>query len=178
MRGAGAPIDITIVRDTIVQPQVRRATSPDGTVSYIRLAGFSDDPPATSTRPPRTDSPEGVAEFILDLRDNPGGYVTAARTVASQFIAGGPIFWEENADGHQEATDTEPGGIATDPTSRSRCSSNSGSASASEIVAGALQDTGRGSLVGETTYGKGTIQEWVDLTARRRAGSGSRSPSG
>ncbi len=101
----------------------------------------------------------------MDLRDNPGGYVTAARAIASQFIADGPIFWEEAADGTQVATNAESGGAATDADVRVAVLVNGGSASASEIVAGALQDTGRGTLVGETTFGKGTIQQWVDLTA-------------
>ena len=102
--------------------------------------------------------------MIVDLRDNPGGYVTAARTIASQFIAGGPLFWEESADGTQIATDASPGGIATDPGIRVMVLVNKGSASASEIVSGAMQDTKRGTLVGETTFGKGTVQQWVDLT--------------
>ncbi len=82
-------------------------------------------------------------KLILDLRGNPGGYVTAARDVASEFIATGPVFWEEEADGVQVPTDAVPGGVATDPAITVVCLIDGGSASASEIVAGALQDTGR-----------------------------------
>jgi len=90
--------------------------------------------------------------------------VTAARAVASQFIASGPIFWEEDAAGVQVPTDAEPGGVATSPDIEVVCLIDGGSASASEIVAGALQDTGRATLVGQTTFGKGTVQQWQELT--------------
>ncbi len=106
-----------------------------------------------------------MTRFIVDLRDNPGGFVTAARSIASQFIDAGPIFWEEAADGTQVATNAETGGAATGSDIRVAVLVNGGSASASEIVAGALQDTKRATLVGETTFGKGTIQQWLDLTA-------------
>ena len=164
VRGSDRPKDITIVRDTIVQPQVSSRDLAGGTVRYIRLAAFSDRAAGDVVASLKEGLGKGTRSFILDLRDNPGGYVTAARTIASQFIADGPIFWEESADGHQEPTNTEPGGIATGSDVKVAVLVNRGSASASEILAGALQDTGRGSLVGETTYGKGTVQEWVDLT--------------
>jgi carboxyl-terminal processing protease len=103
-------------------------------------------------------------KLILDLRGNPGGYVTAARAVASQFIGSGPIFWEQDASGAQVATDAEPGGVATSEDLQVVCLIDGGSASASEIVAGALQDTGRATLVGQTSFGKGTVQQWQELT--------------
>ena len=93
--------------------------------------------------------------MIVDLRDNPGGYVTAARTIASQFIASGPIFWEESADGTQIETDAAPGGVATDPGIRVMVLVNKGSASASEIVSGALQDTKRGDARGRDDVREG-----------------------
>jgi carboxyl-terminal processing protease len=131
---------------------------------YIRVSAFSDSAATDFTNALRAGLAKGERSVIVDLRDNGGGYVTAARTIASQFIASGPIFWEESADGTQISTDAAPGGIATDPSIRVVVLVNKGSASASEIVSGALQDTKRGTLVGETTYGKGTIQQWVDLT--------------
>ncbi len=106
----------------------------------------------------------GSTRIILDLRGNPGGYVTAARAVASQFIGSGPVFWEQEADGTQIPTDAEAGGVATDPAIRVICLVDGGSASASEIVAGALQDSKRATLVGQTTFGKGTVQQWQELT--------------
>ena len=133
-------------------------------VRYIRVAAFSDNSAKDFTDALRGGLAKGERSVIVDLRDNPGGYVTAARTVASQFIASGPLFWEESADGTQVETDASAGGIATDAGIRVMVLVNKGSASASEIVSGALQDTKRATLVGETTFGKGTVQQWVDLS--------------
>ena len=163
-RSGQTPVDVRIVRDTIVQSQVETRDLANASVRYIRLSAFSDNAAKDFTDALRAGLAKGERSVILDLRDNPGGYVTAARTIASQFIASGPIFWEESADGTQIATDAAPGGVATDPGIRVMVLVNKGSASASEIVSGALQDTKRGTLVGETTYGKGTIQQWVDLS--------------
>jgi len=165
VRDGRAPFDVPIVRDTIVSRQVETRQLAGGSATYVRVSGFSDNAARQFEAAIRTARDQGVTKFVVDLRDNPGGYVTAARAIASQFIADGPIFWEEAADGTQLATNAEPGGAATGTDVRVAVLVNGGSASASEIVAGALQDTGRGTLVGETTFGKGTIQQWVDLTA-------------
>jgi len=164
VRAEKALFDLRIVRDTIVQTQVETRDLANASVRYIRLAAFSDSAAKDFTDALQAGLVRGERSVIVDLRDNPGGYVTAARTIASQFIASGPLFWEESADGTQVATDASPGGVATDPGIRVMVLVNKGSASASEIVSGALQDTKRGTLVGETTFGKGTIQQWVDLT--------------
>jgi carboxyl-terminal processing protease len=164
VRAGETPFDLRIVRDTIVQTQVETRDLANASVRYIRLAAFSDNAAKDFTDALQAGLEKGERSVIVDLRDNPGGYVTAARTIASQFIASGPLFWEESADGTQVATDASPGGVATDPGIRVMVLVNKGSASASEIVSGALQDTKRGTLVGETTFGKGTVQQWVDLT--------------
>ena len=164
VRAGQAPFDLRIVRDTIVQTQVETRDLANASVRYIRVSAFSDNAATDFTDALRSGLAKGERSVIVDLRDNPGGYVTAARTIASQFIASGPLFWEESADGTQIATDASPGGVATDPGIRVMVLVNKGSASASEIVSGALQDTKRGTLVGETTFGKGTVQQWVDLT--------------
>jgi carboxyl-terminal processing protease len=164
VRAGKPPFDLRMIRDTIVQPQVDTRDLANGTVRYIRVSAFSDNAASDFTDALRTGLAKGERSVIVDLRDNPGGYVTAARTLASQFIASGPIYWEESADGTQIETDASPGGVATDPGIRVMVLVNKGSASASEIVSGALQDTKRATLIGETTYGKGTIQQWVDLS--------------
>ncbi len=164
VRDGGAPFEMSIVRDTIVTRQVDTRELAGG-ATYIRLAGFSDNAATQFEAAIRAAREKGVTKFVVDLRDNPGGLVTAARSIASQFIADGPIFWEEAADGTQVATNARAGGAATGPDVRVAVLVNGGSASASEIVAGALQDTKRGTLVGEKTFGKGTIQQWVDLSA-------------
>ncbi|HYH92481.1 MAG TPA: S41 family peptidase, partial [Candidatus Saccharimonadales bacterium] len=158
------PFALEITRDIIEQEEVESRDLADGSVGYVRLNGFSDRGADELQRALEAHIEAGRTDLILDLRGNPGGYVTAARDVASQFIASGPVFWEQDADGTQTATDALPGGVATDPSIRVVCLIDGGSASASEIVAGALQDTGRATLVGETSFGKGTVQQWQELT--------------
>jgi carboxyl-terminal processing protease len=162
-RETAEPFDVTIVRDTIVQREVIEQDLADGAVGYIRVTGFSDNAASQFTTALRTDLDAGRKKIILDLRGNPGGYVTAARTIASQFIASGPIFWEETADGAQQETDAAAGGIAVADDVSLVVLVDRGSASASEIVAGALQDRKRATVVGETTFGKGTVQQWIEL---------------
>jgi carboxyl-terminal processing protease len=89
--------------------------------------------------------------------------VTAARAIASEFIKDGPIFWEEDSSGKQTETPATGTGIATDDSSKLVVLVDKGSASASEIVAGALQDRKRATVVGETSFGKGTVQQWIQL---------------
>ena len=164
-RGTGAPFQLAITRDIVQQKEVESKALAGGTVGYVRLAGFSDAAADDVVAALKAHLAAGRTKLILDLRGNPGGYVTAARTVASQFIASGVIFWEQDAKGTQTPTRAEPGGVATDPDLRIVvCLIDGGSASASEIVAGALQDTKRATLVGQTSFGKGTVQQWQELT--------------
>jgi carboxyl-terminal processing protease len=160
----GAPaFDLAITRDVILQREIESADYGDGTIGYVRLNGFSDRGAEELADALAAHLEAGRTRLILDLRGNPGGYVTAARAVASQFIDSGTIFWEQDAQGVQVATDVTPGGVATDPDIEVVVLIDRGSASASEIVAGALQDTGRARLVGQTSFGKGTVQRWQEL---------------
>jgi carboxyl-terminal processing protease len=163
-RGGGPPITFRITRDIVQQPEVTVRTLDGGTVGYIKLAGFSDVAADQVVSALRDDVIANRKLLILDLRGNPGGYVTAARKVASQFIASGVLFWEADAKGNLTATESLGDGVATDPSIRLIVLIDHGSASASEIVAGALQDRGRATLIGQTSYGKGTIQQWQELT--------------
>ena len=163
-RGTGPPISVRITRDIVQTQEVDSKVLAGGTVGYLRLSGFSDaaaDQVVTALRAFRA---ADRMKLILDLRGNPGGYVTAARTVASQFIGSGVLFWEQDADGGQTPTDAVAGGVSTDPAIKVIVLIDHGTASASEIVAGALQDTGRATLVGQQSYGKGTVQQWQELT--------------
>ncbi len=161
VRGGAAPIELSITRDVIRQQEVRSEVLAEGQVGYIQIDGFNDGSAEDFKAQLATLVQEqGMKRLILDLRDDPGGFVTAARTIASQFIGSGPIYWEETARGTQTATEAEPGGLATDPGIQLVVLVNGGTASASEIVAAALQDTGRATIVGQATYGKGTIQQW------------------
>ena len=99
----------------------------------------------------------------MDVRDDPGGFVDAAVAISSQFLDDGVVFWEEDAAGRQTAVKVVEGGLATDPGLPVVVLMNGGSASASEILAGSLQDSGRARLLGEPSFGKGTVQEWTEL---------------
>ncbi|MBI2763127.1 MAG: S41 family peptidase [Chloroflexi bacterium] len=162
-RSGTAPFDVSITRDVVRQREVITDQYAEGTIAYIRLTGFSDNGANTFVEEVRKAIDAGRTRIILDLRGNPGGFVTAARTVASAFIADGPVFWEEDAQGNLSPTESLGKGVATDPGIQVAVLIDKGSASASEIVAGALQDTGRGTLIGQTSYGKGTVQTWIEL---------------
>lgn len=162
--GSAQPFDLAIVRDVIQREDVTSKVLANGTVGYLHINGFSSSAAADFkeqlTSLVQTDK---VKKLIVDLRKDPGGFVDAARTIASQFVGSGPIYWEEFANGSRTATNAEPGGVAVDPSIQLVVLVDGGSASASEIVAGALQDTGRAKLIGEKTFGKGTIQQWQEL---------------
>ena len=163
VRGAADPIDITVVRDVIISKEVISKDLAGGTIGYIAVTGFSDNSQTKFHDALQADLKAGKKKLILDLRGDPGGYVTAARSIVSEFIKDGPIFWEQDADGNQVQTDATGQGIATDDSIRLVVLVDKGSASASEIVAGALQDRKRATIVGETTFGKGTVQQWIQL---------------
>ena len=162
-RGADKPFELSITRDVIVQQEVIAKDLADGTVGYIRVTGFSDNAATSFHAAIAADVAAGKKKVILDLRGNPGGYVKAARSIASEFIGSGPLFWEQDANGKQKETDAESGGVATNSDIQLVVLVDRGSASASEIVAGALQDRHRATIVGETSFGKGTVQSWIEL---------------
>jgi carboxyl-terminal processing protease len=155
--------DVTLVRAKIQRREVTAKELDGGTVGYVRLSGFSEDGAKQLTAAVKADVDKGIKKLILDLRGNPGGFVDAARNVASQFLADGPVYWTQKADGSQEEVDAVAGGVATDPSIQLVVLIDRGSASASEIVAGALQDRDRAQLIGETSFGKGTVQQWYNL---------------
>jgi carboxyl-terminal processing protease len=163
-RGTEPSFDLTVTRDVVQQQEVVSEVLADGTVGYVRLNDFSDRAADELTADLAAHVKAGRTKIILDLRGNLGGYVTAARKVASQFIGSGVIFWEQDAAGNQVPTNALGDGVATAPDLQIVCLIDGGSASASEIVAGALQDTKRATLVGQKSYGKGTVQEWQELT--------------
>jgi carboxyl-terminal processing protease len=163
VRGTAAPIDIKVVRDVIVSQEVISKDLANGQVGYIAVTGFSDNAASKFHDVLQADLKAGETRFILDLRGNPGGYVTAARAIASEFIKDGPIFWEEDSSGSQTPTPATGQGLAIADSIKLVVLVDKGSASASEIVAGALQDTKRATIVGETSFGKGTVQQWIQL---------------
>jgi len=167
VRGEDAPKDISIVRDVIVVPAVepkQLSTAAGDPVGYIRLAEFSEVASAQFRTALQTVIDADTTRIILDLRDNPGGYLSAALAIASEFIGDGVVYMEETSNGKRTETRASGGGLATDPSIKLVVLINKGSASASEILAGALQDRGRAELVGETTFGKGVVQTFIDLS--------------
>ncbi|MDQ2965158.1 MAG: S41 family peptidase [Chloroflexota bacterium] len=162
-RQGQAGFDVTITRDVIQQKEVIAKDLANGQVGYIRLTGFSTAGAKGVHTELAADVAAGRKKIILDLRGNPGGFVEAARDVASEFIADGTLFWQQDADGTKTPTAATGSGAATDPGIEVVVLVDRGSASASEIVAAALQDRHRATLVGETTFGKGTVQEWTPL---------------
>ncbi|MBM3180283.1 MAG: S41 family peptidase [Chloroflexi bacterium] len=111
-------------------------------------------------------NPKGI---ILDLRNNGGGFLQTSVEVTSQFLAEGVVLYEKYGDDTHTTYDVIPGGLATDTNIPMLVLINEGSASASEIVAGALQDTGRAKLVGVVSYGKGSVQNWIPLSGENGA---------
>jgi len=160
---SGADRSLTITRDLILSHDVSSAVLADGQVGYLRIDSFSSTAADDFTAALRELLDGGVTDVVVDVRDDPGGFVDAAVQISSQFLSGGAVFWEETADGSQHAVEVVPGGLVVDPSVGVVVLVDGGSASASEILAGALQDAGRASLVGETTFGKGTVQEWTQL---------------
>ena len=161
---AGQTIDVPVTRDVIQREDVTSQVLANGRVGYLKVQGFSSgsaqDLHDLLTELVQTDH---VGALILDLRDDPGGYVDAAQKIASEFTNADPLYWEETASGAPEPQHPIPGGAATDPSLPMVVLVNGGTASASEIVSAALQGNHRALLIGSQTYGKGTIQEFKEL---------------
>lgn len=161
-RGEEAPFDVTITRAEITLQEVETRMI-DGHIGYIALNGFSA-PASEQFAAGLADLLEqGADQIIFDLRNNPGGYINAAQEIASQFLDDGVIFTQESAGNDIKRYESTGQGVATDPDLPVAVLVNGGSASASEIVAAALKERGRATLVGEPTFGKDTVQVWGRL---------------
>jgi carboxyl-terminal processing protease len=133
-------------------------------IAYIQVTTFG-----TQTTPELLATlnelmPQNPKGIILDLRNNGGGFLQTSAEVTSQFVDEGVVLYEQYGNGERITYDVMPGGLATDRSIPMIVLINEGSASASEIVAGALQDLGRAELVGVTSYGKGSVQNWIELS--------------
>lgn len=174
-------LDVKITRDTINVKSVvgwvkqikdiegitqTAASGQDKKIMYIRLSQFGDNTNRewvgiVNDLYAKSRSDKNLAGVVLDLRNNPGGYLNDATFIASEFIKDGVIVYQEKGNGDKIAFSVaRPGVLTTVPV---MVLINKGSASASEIVAGALRDYNRGKLVGEQSFGKGTIQEAQEL---------------
>lgn len=166
--GKDAPFDVSIVRARITIASAEGEML-EGNIAYIRVATFG--PNTTPELNAALDElmPQKPKAIILDLRNNDGGYLQTSVEVASQFMGEGVVLHEQYGDGKRDTYEVIPGGAATDTEIPMIVLINEGSASASEIVAGALQDSGRAKLLGATSYGKGSVQIWYPLTGESGA---------
>ena len=155
-KGEATPLELNVTRAKITIPLVQSKML-DGNVAYVSLSNFSSPNASSELESAIQDllaqKPKGL---ILDLRDNPGGLLQQSLEVADIFLDGGVIASEKDRDGNGQTFRATPQGAAQDIPLVVLV--NGGSASASEIVAGALQDRDRAKLIGETTFGKGSVQ--------------------
>jgi carboxyl-terminal processing protease len=161
-REDGESFDLTITRAEIELQEVETRLIDDH-VGYIALNQFSAPASEQFASGLAELLDQGADQIVFDLRDNPGGYIEAAQQIASQFIGDGLIFTQESAGDEVKQYRSTGEGIATDPDLPVVVLINGGSASASEIVAAALQESGRATLVGEPSFGKNTVQVWSRL---------------
>jgi len=147
--------EITIQRARINLRNVTWHMLPGTTIAHLRLAGFSQGVTQDLQQALQEIQSQGGTGLILDLRNDPGGLLSEAIGVTSQFLTGGNVLLERNAKGEVKPIPVESGGVA--PTIPMVVLINAGTASAAEIVSGALQDAHRAELVGETTFGTGTV---------------------
>ncbi len=154
--------EVTITRAEIVLREVETRML-QGDIGYIKLKGFSDKSGDEFRAGLEELISAGAQRIILDLRNNPGGYIDAAQDVASQFVSSGIIFTQESHGEETREWHAEPDGVATDPEIEVVVLTNEGTASASEIVAIALQERERATVIGQPTFGKDTVQVWAPL---------------
>ncbi|MDD2680895.1 MAG: S41 family peptidase [Patescibacteria group bacterium] len=159
--GEDAPITITITRGLIVVKSVKTEMRKDG-VFVITISNFNDDTMGlfnSAIKEVLTKNPKGI---ILDLRNNPGGYLDTAIGMASAWVKEGPVVIEQFGEGRRQEY------FANGNDSLGKFKTvvliNGGSASASEIVAGALRDYKKATLVGDESFGKGSVQSLRDLS--------------
>lgn len=151
----GRQSDVAITRASFKVSNVTWERLPGRNIAHLRIAIFSDGV-AREVRDALLEiQRQGLTNVILDLRNNPGGVMDEAITSASQFLSTGNVLLEKHADRKIKPIPVEPGGVAQKIGLVVLV--NGGSASASEIVAGAIHDAGRGKLVGEKTWGTGTV---------------------
>lgn len=147
--------DVTITRARIVVRNVTSQMLPGTDVVHIRIASYSQNVSDDLIRAINDAREQGAKGILLDLRNNPGGLLNEAVNVVSQFLESGVVLQTKAASGKITSIPVKSGGIATDIPIVVLI--NEGSASAAEITAGALQDYNRATLVGQTTFGTGTV---------------------
>jgi carboxyl-terminal processing protease len=161
VRGGSQTLKITITRQTITVPSVSHQIL-DGNIGYIRITTFADDTSNLIDSTATQLKQAGVKGIVLDLRDNPGGLLSAAVHVSSKWLPQDTLILQEKRGSIVTDTYKAEGGDTLNaiPTV---VLVNAGSASASEITAGALHDNKAATIMGEKSYGKGVVQQLIDL---------------
>jgi carboxyl-terminal processing protease len=149
--------EITVVRGDITIPAATWAMIPGTDVAMVRLSQFNANASKQIVNAIREAEAAGATSLVVDLRNNPGGLLEQVIKVTSEFVEGGNILQQEDARGERKPYQDIRGGVALEIPMVLLV--NEGSASSSEIFAGAIQDHERGLVVGETTFGTGTVLE-------------------
>ncbi len=160
---SASSLEFTIIREAIHVPSVEShgITAEGKTIGYIALNQFGESSIAELRRELQNFKDTSVLGIILDLRNNGGGYLEGAVELTSFFLPDGDVVTVERRQGETEIQKVN--GRALLPEMPLVIIQNEATASASEIVAGALQDHGRATIVGKKSFGKGTVQEVIDL---------------
>lgn len=164
MRRGSESLDFSITRAQISDPSVRWSVSDD--VGILTISRFDDNTGSLARKAAKEFIDKGVKGVIIDLRNNGGGYLTAAQEVASLWLDSGKTVVTEKSRGQVTET-VKASGNPTLKGKKTIVLVNGSSASASEIVAGALKDYQAAILVGEKTFGKGTVQKVINLSDDR-----------
>ncbi len=160
---AAGSVDISVIRDDILLPSVAyRLLEQDTTIGYIQLSRFSGESAQEVGAAIQDLQSQGATRLILDLRQNGGGLRDAAVEVVDHFLEDGPVLYLESQKDGERVFNATAGSVA--PTEPLVVLIDGGTASASEIVAGALQDRGRAVLIGSRSFGKGSVQLVFDLS--------------
>jgi carboxyl-terminal processing protease len=167
-QGVDDPINLTITRQEITVKSLDlsykdspAAAAGNGQIAYVRLSRFGDTTNNEWDTAVSDIVSHGAKALILDLRDNPGGYLDAAIHIGSEFFTDGEIVGQQDAQGHIEKFNVDHAGRLTSLPVVVLI--NGGSASASEIVSGALKTRHRATLIGENSFGKGSVQQVIDM---------------
>jgi carboxyl-terminal processing protease len=156
LRAKSQRIDFEITREEITIPSV--VAKVENNIGYLQISRFAQDTGALAEKAANEFASKKVSAVVLDMRNNPGGYVDAAVSVAGLWIeSGGVVVQEKRADGSISSTEVSRG-KAQLKSIKTIILINEGSASASEIVAGALKDSVNATLVGKKSFGKGVVQ--------------------
>lgn len=165
-KGVPHPVVISMIRATVHQEVVEHAMiDPVRKIGYIKLSVFNEESDVQVGAALQDLEAKGMRGLVFDLRENPGGLLDIAQKIASRFIPEGPVLWMKDKSESLETMEH----LDADPSQHSPrrlplvVLVNGNSASAAEIVSGAIKDTASGTLVGEKTFGKGVVQSILSL---------------